>query len=618
MGIEGDRANPIVARGITLRGAASKRALALAAAIVLAVLAFMLLPEYVDLYWSRVPKEFQQHLAYLYLDALLIGYAAAPVVAASLIAAAILIRALAKPDTPPAGEPTHCRRIEVRLLAAGTAIVLGLVILDIGAAAWSAWQRRAPRPPALSAAREGEDPPPAPALPGLPSPARARGAAAPLRLLVIGESSGRGEPYHPWLSVGQIVAWRLESVFPGRRIQVDIWATGGATLRQMHMKLEKLTERPDALIVYVGHNEYASRYPWMRETEAYYDDDTPSLYSPAALLAVLRISPFCRLVLETWDHRRVELRPPRLVTREPVDRPVCTAEESAAIAQEFRDRLESIASYCEQIGTLPVFIIPASNDAGYDPSRSVLEPQTPRDERLEVAREIRRARALEKDDPAEAMRLVRDLLSRHPELAEAHYRLARMLERAGDRAGALPHYLIARERDGLPLRCPEALRDVYRAVAARHPAVVLVDGPKVLAAAAGDGILDDRFFHDAQHPNVRGYAALAQDLLDQLASRRAFGWPEGARPSPVDANECIRQFGIDSDRWAEVCRREANFFDVTAYIRYDPAFRLERAAEYRRAEKALESGRSPTEGGIPGWSARPIPAPVSQAAASAR
>ena len=90
---------------------------------------------------------------------------------------------------------------------------------------------------------------------------------------MIGESSGRGEPYHPWLSVGQIVAWRLERVFPGRPIQLDIWAYGGATLEVMHNKLAGLSYRPDALIVYVGHNEFQARYSWMRDVDHYRDAD---------------------------------------------------------------------------------------------------------------------------------------------------------------------------------------------------------------------------------------------------------------------------------------------------------------------------------------------------------
>ena len=86
---------------------------------------------------------------------------------------------------------------------------------------------------------------------------------------MIGESSGRGEPYHPWLSVAQIAAWRLEKVFPGSTIQVDMWATGGAILETMHKKLAGLTYRPDALMVYVGHNEFQGRYAWMREVDHY-------------------------------------------------------------------------------------------------------------------------------------------------------------------------------------------------------------------------------------------------------------------------------------------------------------------------------------------------------------
>jgi hypothetical protein len=345
----------------------------------------------------------------------------------------------------------------------------------------------------------------------------------------------------------------------------------------------------------------------MREPGGYYDDDMPALYSPAELTAMLRFSPLCRLVLETWDRQRIDLRPPHYATRELVDQPVCTTEEYAAILADFGRRLEAIVAYCERIGTLPVFIIPASNDGGYDPSRSGLAPKTPRAERESFACEVRRARALEATDPAEALRLYRNLAARHPEFAEARYRLARLLERAGEWDEARRNYIAARESDGMPLRCPEDFRRAYRDVAAKHPAVLLVDGPKVLESASDHGILDDQLFHDAQHPNVRGYAALAQDLLEQLRVRRAFGWPEGIEAPHVDADASARHFGIDAGRWADVCRREAAFYDVTAYIRYDPTFRLERAADYRRARAAIQAGRDPAEAGIPGWDARPIP-----------
>ena len=199
--------------------------------------------------------------------------------------------------------------------------------------------------------------------------------AAPLRILVIGESSGRGEPYHPWLSVGDIVAWRLEKVFPGRPIKVDMWARGGAILEEMHNKLAGLTYRPDAIIVYLGHNEFQGRFMWARDVDYYHEPDrVPLLPRPevSATTSLLRFSPLCQLIMESRERQQIDVVPPNVVTRELVDKPACTTEEFGAILADFRRRWEAIATYCESIRTLPIFIIAPSNDGGYDPSRSVV------------------------------------------------------------------------------------------------------------------------------------------------------------------------------------------------------------------------------------------------------
>ncbi len=296
------------------------------------------------------------------------------------------------------------------------------------------------------------------------------------------------------------------------------------------------------------------------------------------------------------------------MTRRLVDRPVCTTEEAGRILADFRGRLDAIAAYCEVIGTLPVFIIPASNDGGCDPNRSVLAPGTPVAERMAFARSVATARALETKAPTEAMRIDHELVARHPEFAETHYRLARLLEQRGNWDEARRHYVEARERDGMPMRCPEVFRRAYREVAAQHPVVLLVDGPRVLEAASPHGILGDELFHDSQHPNLRGYVELAQDLLDQLRHRRALDWPARVKVPRVDAEACARHFELDASRWATVCRREWTFYHVGAYIRYDPKFRNERAVAYLRAAEAIGAGRPPSEAGIPSGVLPPRPA----------
>ncbi len=561
--------------------------------------AFQLVPGWFRFLAGRETAVLRRNVAILFVDTLLIAY---PLTLLAAVVGAIVLfflltrarsRRRRNPDLPTSLLPA-------RLLLLCCSTLLALAGFEAGAAAWRSRLDRSPDLRAVAASAEADHHIGPEKDSGLPSglhgeEAAAAGAGRPLRILVIGESSAQGEPYHPWLSVAQIVAWRLEKVFPGRAIQVDMWAHGGAILRTMHQKLAGLNYRPDALMVYVGHNEFQGRYAWMREVDHYSDDDhvPRDVAGSSGLFSVLRYSRVCLLLGETRERQRLDALPPRMVTRKLVDRPLCTVAEFQAVTDDFERRLESIARYCESIGTVPIYVIPPCNDAGWDPSRSVLAAETPRAERDEFAREVAHARALEPKAPDEARSIYRDLVKRHPEFAETHFRLAGLLEQSGEWDEARDHFVKARESDGMPLRCPEPLREMYRKVAARHSSIVLVDGPRVLETRSRHGIIDGYFFHDAQHPNLRGYAALAEDLMKQLSERRAFSWPEGKPVPVIDAEMCARHFGIDATRWAEIASRDFWFFRIAAYIRFDPQFRNERAREYLQAAAAIRAGRAP-------------------------
>ncbi|MFI5457832.1 MAG: hypothetical protein ACHRXM_20520 [Isosphaerales bacterium] len=580
--------------------------------------AFELVPPWLGFFLGADRRPLRREAALAFVNGLLVAYVVALI--AAVMGTAVLVYLWLQSRSRGAAVPASYS-LQARQLLLCVSVLLSLLALEAGAAAWRSWLHQSPRLPDVGspakAASEGASAfLPTSAGPSLLSQfaTQEKGPTVevdPLRILVIGESSGRGEPYHPWLSVGQIVAWRLEQVFPGRPIQVDIWAVGGAILEMMHNKLAGLTYRPDSLIVYVGHNEFQSRFGWVRDVDYYLDEDRVQLLPVPhffVMRSLPRFSPLCQLVLETRERQRIDMMPPREFARELVDRPLCTAAESTAIVADFRRRLDAIAGYCETMGTLPIFIIPPSNDGGYDPSRSILAPETPRSERVAFARAVARARALEGKDRALAVRIDRELVERHPEFAETHYRLARLLEQTGSWEEARYHYVQSRERDAMPVRCPEPLRQVYREVAARHPAVLLVDGPRVLEAKSAHGILDYNFFHDAQHPNLDGYVALAEDVINQLGARRALGW-SAATPVPVvDVKASVRHFGIDAARWTEICRREVWFFGASASFRFDPKFRKERAAAYQRAAAALQEGWTSAEAGIPGWVLPPKPA----------
>ena len=79
-----------------------------------------------------------------------------------------------------------------------------------------------------------------------------------VKVLVVGESSAEGVPYRDWVSVGRIVVWQLRKSIPTRMFHLENQARAGWTLEQMHQRLAGLKYRPDAIIIYAGHNEFAA------------------------------------------------------------------------------------------------------------------------------------------------------------------------------------------------------------------------------------------------------------------------------------------------------------------------------------------------------------------------
>jgi hypothetical protein len=415
-------------------------------------------------------------------------------------------------------------------------------------------------------------------------------------LAVLGESSAVGMPYESWLSVGKIVAWQLGESIPGKQFRVEMVAKPGDTLKGQHQTLAGLERRPDVLIVYCGHNEFAAGIPWSRKVDHYRDDRPPLFWGLDELAG--RVSPLCALIRETADKYRVALVPPQGAHPPLVDVPAYTPAEFGDRLEDFRRHLEAIAIYGERIGALTVLVVPPSNDAGFDPNRSFLPAETPRSEREAFARDFLSLRQSEDSNPAGAVQLYRTLLDRQPGFAETHYRLGLLLDRAGAWDEAYRHYVAARDLDGLPMRCLSSFQQVYRDVATRHQCI-LVDGQSLFHALGPHGLLDDHLFHDAMHPSLRGHIALAQGILKALHERRSFGWPGGAPAPVIDPVRCAAHFGLEPKDWKPLCDRGYMFYYATRGLRYDPTQRLAKQEAFEAAARRIAAGDPPEAIGLP-------------------
>ncbi len=253
---------------------------------------------------------------------------------------------------------------------------------------------------------------------------------------------------------------------------------------------------------------------------------------------------------------------------------------------------------CRKAGQLPVLIAPPANDARFEPNRSFLAAGTPRHEREAFRRDFLAAKGREQHDPASAIAAYRSLLARQPGFAEAHYRLARLLERQEAWQEAYTHYVQARDHDGYPQRALTEFQGVYSEIAERHRCI-LIDGQKYFHAIGRHGLLDDFLFQDGMHPSLRGQIALAQRVLEALREHRALGWPD-AKPAPViDPATCIRKFGLGRAEWREICLWGILFHDITHGMRYDPSERLAAKRLYATAADRLASGEAPEALGLP-------------------
>ena len=85
--------------------------------------------------------------------------------------------------------------------------------------------------------------------------------------------------------------------------------------------------------------------------------------------------------------------------------------------------------------------------------------------------------------------------------------------------------------------CLTSFQDAYREVAARH-ACVLIDGQAYFHKVGRQYQLDDDLFQDIMHPSLRGFIALSQAVLQALAARHAFGWPQDVPAPVIDPAAC--------------------------------------------------------------------------------
>jgi tetratricopeptide (TPR) repeat protein len=302
-------------------------------------------------------------------------------------------------------------------------------------------------------------------------------APGTLRIFVQGESSAAGFPYGRWASPAALLQQRLQRAYPER--EVEVINTGMAAVTSyvlLDFAEEILAQRPDAVVIYTGHNEFLGI--------GGVGSSLASASSPALArtIATLRRLHLYRALERGLGSLGTGADP--LAARDGTLMSKVAAERSIPLGSplyerglgQFRGNLDRLLARYQAAG-IPVFIgTLASNERDQAPFASG-------------------------DDPADS--------------ARARFERGRALEAAGDYAAARAEYLAAKDRDELRFRAPEDFNQVIRAVAEARGATV-VDVQGALAAASSNGIIGAGLMLEHVHPNVDGYFRLASAYFPAL------------------------------------------------------------------------------------------------------
>jgi lysophospholipase L1-like esterase len=332
---------------------------------------------------------------------------------------------------------------------------------------------------------------------------RAAKPAGSLRIFVQGESTAAGFPYGLGASLAGLIDSRLEQALPEREVEVISTAMAAVNSYALDDFADAvLAEQPDAVLIYVGHNEY---------------------------LGILGVGSTLRVAGSPWLTRAFlavrEWRLFQLVQRVlagGADAP--RTREAAALAE--RTLMAHVAGERQIAFDSPLF------RRGLAQFAHNLDRLLARYARAGVPAFIGTLASNERDRPPFA-----------GEAARAHFARARDLESAGNLRGARAAYLAAKDHDELRFRAPEAFNEVIRRVAARHGARV-VDVQEQLVRASPHGAIGSNLMLEHVHPNLDGYFLLADAYLDALAASGLLG--DGARQvAEAEAREWLPLTEID-------------------------------------------------------------------------
>jgi lysophospholipase L1-like esterase len=316
--------------------------------------------------------------------------------------------------------------------------------------------------------------------------------AGTFRVFVQGESSAAGFPYGLGASLAGALDQRLERVFPSREIEVISTAMAAVnSYALLDFADEIIAQQPDAVIVYVGHNEYLG------------------ILGVGSSMRLAATPGITRAFLAARDWRLFQLMSQVYARLRPAAAVASGTAGESLMARVAGDR--SIALQSELYRR------------GVEQFESNLERLLERYRRAGVPVLIGTLASNERDQSPLAV--LAGVESDAAGAARTAYHAAQDADEAGNFAAAREGYAWARDLDPLRFRAPADFNSIVVRIAKAQGARV-VDVQSAFVAASPNGLVGQSLLLEHVHPNLDGYFLLADAFFSALIANGLPGAPE--------------------------------------------------------------------------------------------
>jgi lysophospholipase L1-like esterase len=301
-------------------------------------------------------------------------------------------------------------------------------------------------------------------------------APGTFRIFVLGESTTAGYPYFHNGSFDRWLKFRLMHEHPDVHFEVvNVSLTAVNSYTVLDFGKQVIDYQPDAVLVYVGHNEYygalgvgsTSRFGnsrWMVQALL-------TLRRLRLLQLIGRLFSGLRSGGETLDEKENLMQ--RMAARQRIG--YGSADYYAGI-QQFRDNMDELCRVMKDAG-VPVFLSTlVSNEKDCKPFVG----------------------------------------------GSSVFALGDSAFAAGDYVAAKRDYDMARDSDMLRFRAPSAINGVIRELTGKFPTVHLVEAERLFDSCSPHEIVGNSTLLEHVHPNLFGYALLSEAFYRAMGKVRLF------------------------------------------------------------------------------------------------